>query len=554
MLVRLNMRMTGMPTKAITPLVLDSVGVFGLNTQSNASSLDHRWLTKADNVMINSEGRITSRKGLKQYGASIGNYAIKAMVEVTKTDSTTELFAAGNNGIYKLDPLVVPATMTAQTFSPTTPTITDDNWQFSQYDDDILGVQAGHDAIHYDSTSGVWSRLEDTGAYTGPAGITTLDPSCSASAYGRSWIGGLTEDPNTLYYSAVSEHHKFHHSDGGGYLNLNSVWGYDVIVGVEIFNNKLIVFGKFNIAIYNGPWDVDVTDGTETFGLDEIIKGVGCVSRDSIKAFGDDILFLSADGIRSLNRTKIQDKMPLTDLTKNVKNDIIKHITLSAKEDIKATYNHSGGYYLLSFTGINEHYVLDFKAMNPDQTPRVTKWVFSVGHSPKSYLSIYDGTLYIGIGADGHEGAVHKYDGYFDSDYDAGLSDFVNKTYQSVWKSTQMDFGDPSIAKILKKFVCVIDGGRESDITVKWYHDYGITYDSHTFTLTPVASGAIALFGVATSLFGVSKFAPLFYPKEYRLNMSKSAKVVQVEMTTTVKGFKGALQSMSILAKGGKIR
>ena len=117
-----------------------------------------------------------------------------------------------------------------------------------------------------------------------------------------------------------------------------------------------------------------------------------------------------------------------------------------------------------------------------------------------------------------------------------------------------MDFGDPSVAKLLKKFVCVVDGGRESDINIKWYRDYGITYDSHTFTLSPVAIGNIALFGAATSLYGVSKFAPLFYPKEYKVNLSKSAKVLQIEMITTVNGFKGALQSMTVLAKGGKIR
>ncbi len=596
-----------MPTKPITPLVLDSVGVFGLNTQANASSLDHRWLTQADNVMVNSEGRLTSRKGLKQYSASIGNYAVKSIAEVTKTDGTTELFGAANGEMYKLGTTTVPVTMTAESWNPTQPTITDSNWQFFQYDDDLLGVQEGHDAVHYDSTSGTWARMVDTSTWGSPSGITTFDPSCASSAYGRSWVGGLTEEPNTLFYSQVANHHNFS-AGGSGSLNLNAVWGYDTIVGIEIFNNKLIVFGKFNIAIYNGPWDIDVTDGTETFGLDEIIKGVGCVSRDSIKAFGDDILFLSADGVRSLNRTKIQDKMPLTDLTKNVKNDIIKHIAIEEKKNIKATYNHAGGYYILSFTEINEHYILDFKTLNPDGTPRVSKWVFSNEHSPKAYLSIYDGTLYVGVGGTDYAGSVHKYDGYYDSDYDTTASDFVNTSYQSVWKSTHMDFGDPSVAKLLKKFVCVVDGGRESDINIKWYRDYGITYDSHTFTLSPVATGNIALFGAATSLFGcnssydyggvgwcsnstggvlsvenetaclaasetwtevtntsgvdqptncslsAAKFAPLFYPKEYKVNLSKSAKVLQIEMITTVNGFKGALQSMTVLAKGGKIR
>lgn len=539
--------------KPLAPLVLDSVGIFGLNTQSNASSLDHRWLTQADNVMINSEGRLTSRKGIKQYSDAIGNYPVRSMAEVTKTDSTTELFFAANNTIYKINPLTVPAGITAQTFSPTAPTITADDWQFSQYDDDLLGVQAGHDAIHYDSTSGTWSRMVDTATWGAPSGITTFDPSCAASAYGRSWVGGLSEDPNTLFYSQVGAHHNFS-AAGSGSLNLNAVWGYDVIVGIEIFNNQLIVFGKFNIAIYNGPWDIDVTDTTETFGLEEIIKGVGCVSRDSIKAFGEDILFLSADGVRSLNRTKIQDKMPLTDLTKNVKNDIIKNITSSQPKDIKAVYNHAGGYYIISFTGVNEHYILDFKALNPDNTPRISKWVFNANRQPQSYLSLYDGTLYIGIGSNGHAGSVCVYDGYFDVDYDTGTSSFVNSSYQTQWRSVYMDFGEPSMSKIMKKAALTVDGGRESDITISWYRDYSTKSDSYTFTLNPVAEGPIALYGGSASLYGTSKFSPLFFPKEYRMNLSKSAKVLQIAITTTVKGFKGSLQSLSVLAKGGKIR
>ena len=91
---------------------------------------------------------------------------------------------------------------------------------------------------------------------------------------------------------------------------MKSVWGFDEIVALESFNGKLIIFGKNNIAIYNDPFDPSAT----TFALDEVIQGVGCVARDSVQAFGDDVLFLAADGVRSLNRTKIQDKMPLTDV------------------------------------------------------------------------------------------------------------------------------------------------------------------------------------------------------------------------------------------------
>ena len=541
-----------MPTKPLAPLVLDSIGVFGLNTQANASSLDHRWLVKADNIMINSEGRLTSRKGIRQVSESIGNFPVKSLHTHQHLDGSLSLIGSANNKIYKADLSVVPATMTEQIFASTPYTVTGDNWQWVQYDDDSIGVQAGHRPIHYNSTTHVWEDLEDTSGYSAPTGITTFDPSCILAKFGRLWAAGMSEDKETILYSRTLAHHEWN-GIGSGTINMRSVWGFDEVVSLASFNGKLIIFGRNNIAIYNDPFDPD-GDG---FGLDEVIHGIGCVARDSVQAFGDDILFLSADGVRSLNRTKIQDKMPLTDLTKNVKNDIIKNITSSQSEDIKSQYNHTGGYYILSFTDLNETYILDFKAINPDGTPRITKWNTDAIRAPKSFLSLPSGTLYLGLGSSTSShtfnGVIAKYDDYYDLDYSGSTPS--NQTYQTVFKTVWMDFGNPYTAKLLKKFSVVIDGGREQDVTVKWFRDYnGTIGDSSTFSLTPVSSGVTALFGDSTSLYGNVKYAPLFFPKEYRLNLSKAAKVVQIEMINLIKGFKGSLQSMTVLAKEGKIR
>lgn len=546
-----------MPTKPLAPLVLDSVGVFGLNTQANASSLDHRWLVKADNIMVDSAGRLTSRKGIQAISATIGDYPVKSIHQHQYADTTTALISSANNKIWKTNSTAVPKVTIEQTFTGTPQTITGDDWQWIQYDDDTIGVQEGHKPIHYTSDTDEWADLEDTAHYTASANVTVFDPSCILSQYGRLWAAGFTEDKQSVLYSKTLEHHQWN-GTGSGQINMKSVWGFDEVVALESFNGKLIIFGKNNIAIYNDPFDPSAA----TFALDEVIRGIGCVARDSVKAFGDDVLFLSADGVRSLNRTKIQDKMPLTDLTKNVKNDIIKNISTSSPKDIKAEYNHSGGYYLLSFTGINETYILDFKAINPDSSPRITKWKTSKAKSPKSFLSLSSGSLYIGLGSTGtgagasllgnFNGVIAEYDRYSDLSYSGSTP--VTSTYQSEFKTTWMDFQRPYSAKILKKFISVIDGGREQDVTVNWFRDYSTLGDSANFNLAPIASGGTSLFGSATSLFGASKYAPVFFPKEYRLNMSKSAKVVQIEMINIINGFKGSLQSITILAKEGKIR
>jgi len=45
---------------------LDNIGINGLNTQSNPSTLDSSWLTKADNIVLRESGRISFRKGLSK--------------------------------------------------------------------------------------------------------------------------------------------------------------------------------------------------------------------------------------------------------------------------------------------------------------------------------------------------------------------------------------------------------------------------------------------------------------------------------------------------------
>ena len=45
---------------------LNNIGVNGLNTQSNPTTLDSSWLTAAENIVLRESGRISFRKGFKQ--------------------------------------------------------------------------------------------------------------------------------------------------------------------------------------------------------------------------------------------------------------------------------------------------------------------------------------------------------------------------------------------------------------------------------------------------------------------------------------------------------
>ena len=567
-----------MAAKPIQPLVLDSIGVHGLNIQSSPSSLSPQWLTTANNVMLDEKGRVSTRKGVKQLtnlvtdSATANTLQVKSLGEYVNITGVKTLFAGAGANVYKINTANTPYTFDVQTFSGGT-TKTDGNWQFTNFNNQFYGVQASNKPINYSGSA--WLDLEDVGSYAAPSGVTTFTPSCILGEYGRLWVGDIGENRDVVYYSDTLIGQTF---TGGasGSIDLKTVWAGDNITALASFMGKLVIFGKNNIVIYNNPWN----PAADEFILDEVIEGVGCVARDSVQLIGDDIVFLSASGVRSLGRTIQQDTMPLTDLSLAIKDELRTNIIQADMSKVKAQYDLSTGSYLLGFPDRNVVYVFDFKAITPDGAPRVTTWNFETKKNPKSYLSTTD-TLYIGLGHLNYAGRVASYDGYYDVEkedvtasygtsgacttagntWESGTSKCwadVDNSYQSDFKTVWLDFDQPGISKFLKRFLGVWSGGKNMDVTLSWYRDYSAVPTSVNFSLDPVSTGTEWLYEIpsasGTSLYGVAKYSPAFHPAEYKVSMSKAAKVVRLEVVQTVKGFKAALQNMTIWAKQGKIR
>ena len=214
-----------MSAKGLTPVVLSGLGSAGLNTQSQDATLGPEWLTEADNVVFDFQGRIAARKGIKQVSKIVAS-SIKTIGGYIKPDRTREYFGGSGATVVKMDTTVIPHSLTTQSFSGTPQTITDSDWQWVNFNDEFWGVQDGHTPINYDGTN--WYDIDDLGAYAAPTGPTTFDPSCALGDFGRMWYGGITEDPGTIYYSDNLIGEKL---TGGaaGILNLRTVWGSDEI-------------------------------------------------------------------------------------------------------------------------------------------------------------------------------------------------------------------------------------------------------------------------------------------------------------------------------------
>ena len=530
---------------------LTNIGLNGLNTQANPASLDPSYLTKAENVVIRESGRISLRKGFKQKVApnvaAPNGVAIKSIVE-HQDGATKKIFASYGTSIYTINFSAPDAAFpTGSADTKHTVTGTDGDWQFINFNGRLTCLHEGVVPQRYDGSQGSGSKWAAFDNATRPTTVTSgeFKPSCGVGFYGRMWVGGVAEEKDVLHYSALLDSDDYTTGNGGGSFDLKKVWGKDDIIAIAPFYGQLAVFGKNNIAIYESP------DVVGSMKLNEVIRGVGCVARDSVQHIGDDLVFLSSTGLRSLARTSEKDKVPLTDLSVNVKDTLIRNIGQST--EIKSSYIENEGIYVMTFTASNITYVFDFKHLTPNQAPRITTWTFDLDREPASIA--YTDTYGMLIGQ--KDGSIATYEGYYDSDLAANGTTYSYASYTGSFETVWVNLGESVGASLLKRLFMVMEGGSGANLALKWYKDFSASPSKTTaITLNPTTTGSTALWGASTSLYGKSgvTYKPVYGLQEYRTPLTGSAKNIKISIGVQSNGFDASLQDLTLLHKQGKIR
>lgn len=534
-------------------LPLQDIGINGLNTQNHPSSLDPSWFTESENMIVNESARVGFRKGFEQKIRRIhSTYPIPSFT-ATKIGSIVEhlvgddykVFAAISNKIYTVD-FTDPDTAFTSPFSHTSGVKSD--WQFVNFNKQLYGFQAGTTPINYDSTDvAPWDELKDRTGFTAPSGVTTFDPSCGTGYYGRLWVGGISEEKDVLYYSDTLIG-KTWNSGLSGYIDLKTVWGTDEIVAIHPFYGQLVIFGKKNIILYQNVSD------TLSINLNEVIRGIGCVSRDSIQAIGDDLYFLSENGLRSLARTSQLDKVPLTELSVNIQDSLLDDIALSTT--VKSCYMKNEGLYLMSFVDRNTTYVFNLKQKVPNGVPSISKWSFYNDLHPASITyTESQGTL---VGQ--HTGGIATYSGYKDtilladnSENSSEVGDLI--PYSASFRTTWLNLGDSTVAVLLKKLKFIFYGGIGVELNIQSFVDFSNSPSKPlTISLSPQATGISYYWGAATSLYGQAKYKVVSTGREYALNLMGRAKFLQFKVYATSNNENTEMVGCSLLYKQGKIR
>ena len=508
----------------IVPISLTAPGFYGLNTQDSPTDMDAKFALDATNCVIDRSGRVASRKGWTAQHttlAALGSANVDEMGELIDVDGTSTIITAGNNKIFKF----TGTALVELTYGGggVAPTITASNWQMCSLASGIVLFQIGHDPLIYDTalSTTAYRRLSEHPTYSGVVPLAD----CAISAYGRVWAARTTTNKVTVSWSDTSTHQKWTGGTAGS-LDLTSVWpaGGDEIVALAAHNNSLVIFGRRQTLVYTGA----LTPSTMTLG--DTITGIGCVARDSVQMTGEDVIFLSDSGVRSISRTIQEKSAPMRTVSRNVNDDIQGYIGSVSTVDAKSVYSPFDSFYLLTFRSSGMTYCFDMRAPLQDGSARATVWY---GITSKSYLYTKGRDLLIGTA-----GYVGKYDGYTD----AGLA------YRMSYLTTWMDFGAPFNKSILKKIRAVVSGAQNQSLIFKWGFDYASYFGSDIVTL---ASATAAEYGMGE--YNNGEYNANLTRNTVHVNASGSGKVVQVGIEATPSSYVISLQSLDILTKEGRI-
>ena len=181
--------------------------------------------------------------------------------------------------------------------------------------------------------------------------------------------GGFEDDPSKIVVSGrVPLHERNDISYGGNYIRIEPDSG-DVIVGLEVFENRIVVFKERSI------WEVSlsvVQIGSFWVSVPEvtlITRSHGCISGRTICHVENDIFFLSRRGVFVLGyEPNILNVLRTNEISVKVR-PFFEGATMSQLKDACATYYDSK--YILSFPSRKRTIVFD-----RERTAWVGPWTF----------------------------------------------------------------------------------------------------------------------------------------------------------------------------------
>jgi len=511
------------------------LGFGGINARDPESVIPETDLISATNFFVDDSGSLKVRKGFARVGATLGSDTIVQMhTHVLSTGEEIIIMAMSDKDIYATWDKGV--TVYQLTFPGAYGTPATNNWKFASFNGKLVAVQYGSIplVITLTSTAGSSAFATITGSI-----LTGNDV---LAAWGRLWVS----KDNVLWVSDILDETTTH-----GSIALAEVFeDTDVVVGIQAFQDTLVIFGRNNVALYANPELIDLaTPAANGMELRELVPGYGLLYRDAVCNTGDDLVFLHSGGLHSFGRAIASGYQPTNNVSGRYDRIMSRYIN---DEDggtalgVRLFYDKMADHVLTFFPSGNFIIVFDKKAIDEQGSWRVFVWTSP--NLPNCATQLFSNELFLG-GVGGLWKYVDYQDGYTGSFSPVSASAVTGKLYLS---------GTRNISA-LKRGSFSYTAGNDSTLRITWISDIknsGTDYGD----LAVEDTGSRYEFGIAEysdPVFptpGLAEFSQLVSTEQtYEIPMSLSARGWKLQLGITTTSGETSIQDATIFYTTHKV-
>jgi len=442
------------------------VPIKGVNTITPIREMGSEYSPRLENVWFDQAGAMNRRPGQNTYDNAGPGGNIKTMFEHYHINGAATTFAwSDNTNVYSLSGATWSSVAALAAVFANRPTAAQ-----------ILGQTIVGDGVNVRYFNGtVWAT---------PA---TVSPMKFFTAYnGRMYGAGNPAQVSTVYFSdtiagggvGVAD---WNPATVGGFLSVEGALGRsDIVTGLVEYQGMLVVLCQNSIIFYAGS----DPKTPSTFYVHKAIKGVGCISHDSIFGVGNEVIFLSNSGFKTLHEVLVQGDAATAEASTPIDNYVAEQLrsgnVLAA--NIRATYAEKLGVYLCTFGNTTLAY-----------HPKFQSWTFWYGVLP-TLLTTHDGTLW------SSDTRLHHI-------LDTQVSDVINGgaavAIPMVWETAPFRSPSQELKARWNRAELIFEGTTNEPVYIQSWPDLVELYsDNYTYTLVgdvPITNSTDMLWSASAS-------------------------------------------------------
>ena len=307
----------------------------GMNDADEIDQLRDDEAVLIQNAYVSKQGSLEKRAGMSLVGDDTGSTAITGLIGWIEDDGTKWLLSTTGTDLRYLNGSSWSTMDDGFTTSLDTEFVVANNKMY---------IFNGTDNTHsWDgAATALNSGLVDMGSVSVPRAKYGIWWKNYLFMAGESVLNG-TKYPARVWFSNIADPDTW--TTGTDYFDVGLSDGQE-ITGLGILGEYLVIFKRKSIYVLSGSGPSDWKLSTTVNNLVNVENSVGCVSHRSIVQVGNDLWFMSDDGIRSLRRNE-EGGTPLTGIVSGNIQGTIDTMNPSALDKVCATLYDKRFYYAI---------------------------------------------------------------------------------------------------------------------------------------------------------------------------------------------------------------